>query len=55
MGHDWSKCQELKYLGCVSDESSTDVAKCDMKVEWEAKWQVPLGPWLMLGVCSLSV
>ena len=43
---------ELKYQGCVLDESGTYEAKC-----WRVggELQVLLGLWLMLGVCSLSV
>ena len=32
MGNDWSKCHDIKYLGCVLYESGTDVAKCCRKV-----------------------
>ena len=32
MGRDWRKFQESKYLGCVLDESGTDVAKCRRRV-----------------------
>ena len=36
-GHDWSKHQEFKYLGCVLDESGTDVVKCCRKVTYGRK------------------
>ena len=39
---------EVKYLGCVFDESGTDDTDCGKKAE------VLLGHWLMLWVCSLS-
>ena len=38
---------EFKYSGCVFDESGIDGAECRRKVL--------LGPYLMLGICSLSV
>ena len=46
---------EYKYLGCVLDESGTDGA--DVIGRWRAggEFQVPSGPWLMLGIYSLSV
>ena len=40
---------EFKYLGCVLDESI--VGRWPMG-DW---LQVPLGPWLMLGIFNLSV
>ena len=47
---------EFKYLGCILNESGTDGAECSRKVESGRRGlQVPSGPWLMLGICSLSV
>ena len=46
---------EFKYFGCVLDKSGTDEAKCSRKVASGGEYQVLLGLWLMLGVCSLSL
>ena len=45
----------FRYLGCILDESGTDAAECRRKVKSGRKLLVLSGPWLMLGVCSLSV
>ena len=42
---------EFKYLGCILNESGTDGAECSRKVTNRLKCH----PWLMLGICSLSV
>ena len=47
-------CQELKYLGCVLDDSATDIAIVVGRWRVGRKWQALSGSWLMLGVCSLS-
>ena len=46
---------EFKYLGCVLDESDTDVAECSRKVV--NRWRVDgaIRFLVMLGICSLSV
>ena len=41
---------EFNYLGCVLDESGTV-----RRQRTGRGLQVPLGPWIMLGICSLSV
>ena len=41
---------EFKYLRFVLDESDTDGTECSRRVA-----ELPLGPWLMLRICSLSV
>ena len=46
---------EFKYLGCVLNESGADEAECRIKVANERGLQVPLGIWLIIGVCRLSV
>ena len=40
---------EFRYLGCVLDNLGTD------RQNVVGRWQVPLGPFLMLGICRLSV
>ena len=45
----------FKYLGCVLDESGTDVAECIGRWRVGGGLQVPSGAWLMLGISSLSV
>ena len=46
---------EFKYLRCVLDESGKDGAECNRKLQEGRGWQVPSDPYLMLGVCNLSV
>ena len=46
---------EFKYLGCVLEESGTDGAECSRKVASGRMVQVPSGPWIMIGICILSV
>ena len=48
-GERLEEVSEFKYLGCVVDDSGTDVAVCRRKL------QALSGPWLMLGVCSSRV
>ena len=47
---------EFKYLGCVLDESGTDGAECSRKVACGRRVAGAIrSPWLMLGICSLSM
>ena len=47
---------EFKYLGHVLDESGTDGAECSRKVVSGRRLAgAKLGPYLMLGISSLSV
>ena len=46
---------EFKYLGCGLDEPGTDGAEYSIRGQVGGGWQVSLGPYLMLGICRLSV
>ena len=55
VGAQLEQVSEFNDLGCVLDESGTYIAKYDRKVASGRKVQVLSGPWLMLGVSSLSM
>ena len=46
---------KFKYLGCVLDELGTGRAECSRKVASGRRVAGATGPWLMLGICSLSM
>ena len=46
---------EFKYLGCVLEESGTDGAEGSRKVASGRRVAGVIRPWLILGICSLTV
>ena len=46
---------EFKYFGCVLFESGTDGENLVGRWKVGGRWQVQLGPQLMLGICRLNM
>ena len=51
----WDQVSEFKYFGCVLDNQVQVLPNDVGRYQVEGKLQVLSGPWLKLGVCSLSV